>query len=69
MGHYEDFFWEVHEELDKLGLRDKFDAQLKKMQRQDKHQFKEARQKWEYARDKIISEFQENKICQNKKNY
>ena len=29
MGHYEDFFWEIHEELKQLGLRKEFDKKLK----------------------------------------
>ena len=40
MGNYENFFYEVKETLDKKGLNEEFDKQLKKMQFQDKHKHK-----------------------------
>ena len=67
MGHYEDLYWEIDKEIKDLGLRKQFDKQLEKMHHQDKHQFKEARQKWEYARDKVIAEFEERKYVKTKK--
>ena len=30
MGHYEDGFWEIYQEVEKKGLREKFNAQIKK---------------------------------------
>jgi hypothetical protein len=54
MGHWEDFWWETHEELEKLGLRIKFDEQLEKMRYQEKHQFKDSRERWRYALAKVI---------------
>jgi len=53
MGQYEDFFWDVTKELDELGLRKEFDTQLKKMRSQEKHKYKEVRERWEYALNKI----------------
>ena len=53
MGHYEDFWWEITESIDKLGLKKEFDAQLNKMRSQDKHKYKESRARWEYAYNKV----------------
>lgn len=49
MGNYENFFYEVKETLDKKGLNEEFDKQLKKMQFQDKHKHKTVRETWAYA--------------------
>ena len=38
MGHYEDFWYEITESIEREGLKKEFDAQLKKMNNQDKHQ-------------------------------
>ena len=54
MGHYEDIFWEITESINKKGLRKEFDAQLEKMKHQDKHRYKEIRDKWDYAYQKVI---------------
>ena len=56
MGHYEDLFWEITESINKKGLKKEFDAQLEKMSHQDKHRYKETRDKWQYAHDKVIKE-------------
>ena len=53
MGHYEDFWWNINEEINKKGLKKEFDAQLKKMESQDKHKFKDSRSRWDYAFHKI----------------
>jgi hypothetical protein len=42
MGHYEDGFWEIYQEVEKKGLREKFNAQIKKMHKKTKHDHKEA---------------------------
>jgi hypothetical protein len=54
MGHYEDFWYMIHNSLDKHGLRKQFDAQLEKMSGQSKHQYKETRARWEYAHNKVL---------------
>ena len=54
MGHYEDLFYEITESLDSKGLRKEFDAQLNKMNNQDKHKYKDTRDKWSYAHQKVI---------------
>ena len=53
MGHYEDFWYEMTESIDKLGLKKEFDAQLNKMRHQDKHRYKESRDRWQYAYNKV----------------
>jgi len=45
----EDTMYEIHQEVEKEGLRRKFDKQLRKMSTQDKHDNKTACEKWEYA--------------------
>ena len=49
----EDTMWFIYEEVEKNGLRKKFDKQLKKMETQEKHKYKDARQVWEYALNKV----------------
>ena len=53
MGHYEDLFWEITESVNRMGIRKEFDAQLAKMQTQDKHRYKETKQRWDYAYQKV----------------
>ena len=50
---YEDFWWDVHNEIKKLGLKKQFDKQIKKMSTQEKHKHKDTRDRWEYAINKI----------------
>lgn len=45
----EDRLMEVYEEVERNGLREKFDKQVKKMKSQDKHRFKTMAERWEYA--------------------
>ena len=54
MGHYEDLFYEITESINKKGLRKEFDAQLEKMSMQDKHRYKDTRDRWTYAHDKVL---------------
>ena len=49
----EDTMYEIYNEVEKLGLRKKFDKQLKKMQKQPKHKWKTVCESWEYAFNKI----------------
>ena len=49
----EDFWWDTHNELKELGLQKKFDKQVKKMEAQEKHKYKEVHEVWEYALKKI----------------
>ena len=50
---WEDFWWDTYYELKKLGIKEEFDAQLKKMDTQDKHRYKDSRARWEYALNKV----------------
>jgi hypothetical protein len=61
MGHYEDFWWDITEDINNKGLRKQFNAQLKKMNNQDKHQYRDVRSKWDYAHKKVTQENEENK--------
>lgn len=45
----EDTLFEVYYEVQKSGLREDFDKQIKKMSEQDKHRYKTIAEKWEYA--------------------
>ena len=49
----EDTMYEIHQEVEKKGLRRKFDKQLRKMSSQGKHDNKTACEKWEYALKRI----------------
>jgi len=49
MGHYEDFFWEITEELNQLGLRKEFDNKIKEMRYDDEWRYKELKERWDYA--------------------
>ena len=40
----EDFWWNTHNELQKLGLQKKFDKQMEKMKTQDKHKYKDPKE-------------------------
>ena len=53
MGHYEDFWYEITESIDSMGMKKEFDAQLDKMRSQKHHQYKEVRDRWTYAHNKI----------------
>ena len=49
----EDTLWFIYEEVEKKGLRRKFDKQVKKKETQEKHKYKEVHEVWEYALKKI----------------
>ena len=49
----EDTLWFIYEEVEKRGLRKKFDKQVKKMDTQEKHKHKEICELWEYALKRI----------------
>jgi hypothetical protein len=49
----EDTMYEIYEEVEKKGLRKKFDKQMDKMENQDKHKWKTICEKQEYALRRI----------------
>ena len=49
----EDTLWFIYEEVEKKGLRRKFDKQVKKMKTQEKHKYKDTKEVWEYALKRI----------------
>ena len=55
MGHYEDAFFEIYDDIEEKGLKPQFDAQLSKMKEQDKHRSKSTKEMWEYAHHKVTS--------------
>jgi len=54
MGHYEDAFYEIYDKIERLGLRKEYDEQIQKMLSQDKHKFKEIKDRMQYACDKVV---------------
>ncbi len=59
MGHYEDFWYEITESIEKHGIRKEFDKQLEKMRGQEKHKYTETRARWEYAFQKVLKQKKE----------
>jgi|TARA_E500000331_G_C17054611_1_gene625525 hypothetical protein len=55
MGHYEDLWYDITESINRLGLKKEFDAQLEKMSHQDKHKYKDTRDRWTYAHNKVTN--------------
>ena len=49
----EDTMYRIYKEVEEKKLRRKFDKQLKKMETQEHHKYKDARQVWEYALNKV----------------
>jgi hypothetical protein len=60
MGHWEDFWWNITESIKNKGLKKEFDDQLKKMDSQEKHRYKDIRDKWDYAYHKVVSNKEKN---------
>ena len=52
---WEDAFWDIHKEIADLKLKKQFDAQLEKMSHQDKHKYKDTRDRWTYAHNKVVN--------------
>lgn len=58
---WEDFWYDITEEVKELKIRKEFDAQLEKMSSQDKHRYKDTREKWEYALQKVKKNLEKKK--------
>lgn len=57
MGNYEDFYWDITQSVEEYGLKKAFDKQLKKMHTQDKHKYKDTRDRWSYAYNKVWKKY------------
>jgi|19_taG_2_1085344.scaffolds.fasta_scaffold00015_177 hypothetical protein len=57
MGSIEDSYWEVYTQIEKLGLREEFNQQLKEMTDSEKFKYMETHRRWEYACDKVVKKF------------
>ena len=51
----EDTMYKIHTELTESKLWSAFNKQMKKMDRQEKHKYKDVCERWEYAFNKIKS--------------
>ena len=49
----EDTMYVIYKEVERLGLRERFNKQIKKMDTQPKHKWKTVCESWEYAFNKI----------------
>jgi hypothetical protein len=56
MGTYEDLFYEIITEVEKLGLRKEFDKKLKDLRNDDKYKYSEIRDRWQIALKEIKEE-------------
>ena len=54
MGHYEDLFYMILDDVNSKGLKKEFDAQLEKMNGQEKHKYRDTRDRWSYAHNKVM---------------
>ena len=54
MGHWEDVYWDITKSIQEKNLKKEFDAQLEKMSMQDKHRYKDTRDRWTYAHNKVL---------------
>ena len=54
MGHYEDLYYQILDDVNSKGLKKEFDAQLEKMNYQEKHKYKDTRDRWSYAHNKVM---------------
>ena len=57
MGHYEDLFYTILDDVNSKGLKKEFDAQLEKMNGQEKHKYRDTRDRWSYAHEKVTKLF------------
>ena len=54
---YEDLYYEIHEQMEKLGLKKKFDKELEKLRKDPKWEYREVRDRWEAARITVITKY------------
>ena len=56
MGTYEDLYYEITIEVEKLGLRKEFDKKLKELRNDDKYKYSEIRDRWQIALQQVKEE-------------
>jgi predicted proteasome-type protease len=56
MGTYEDLYYEITMEVEKLGLRKEFDKKLKELRNDDKYKYSEIRDRWQIALQQVKEE-------------
>jgi hypothetical protein len=56
MGTYEDLYYEITMEVEKLGLRKEFDKKLKDLRNDDKYKYIEIRDRWQVALQQVKEE-------------
>ena len=56
MGTYEDVYYEITAEVEKLGLRKEFDKKLKDLRNDDKYKYSEIRDRWQVALQQVKEE-------------
>ena len=49
MGNWDNFYYEMHEELTQLGMRQRFNSLLQELSTQDKFKYKSVRDRWNTA--------------------
>ena len=54
MGHYEDLWYQILDDINSKGLKKEFDTPLEKMNYQEKHRYKDTRDRWSYAYNKVM---------------
>ena len=59
MGHYEDEFYEIYKTIEDYGLRKEYYRQMELMKSQDKHKYKETKDRMRYACNKVVSKFKQ----------
>ena len=55
MGHYEDSYFEIYQDVKDKGVKIEFEEQLEKMRFQPKHKFKTPKEMWEYADTRVVN--------------
>ncbi len=57
---YEDLYYEIYEEMNKLNIKPKFDEELKRVGDEPKWKHKEVRDRWEEARQRTLKKYKNN---------
>jgi hypothetical protein len=58
MGNWDNFYYEMHEELTQLGMKQRFNSLLQELSTQDKFKYKSVRDRWNTALQMIRNDEQ-----------